>query len=49
MEETKILVWSKQMRCLELKECSAIVDLEMWLWVISTMHFFIRALKVLSV
>jgi hypothetical protein len=27
-EEAKIFVWSKKIRCLELKECSTIVDLE---------------------
>jgi hypothetical protein len=34
--EARILVWSKKMRCLDLKECSTIADLEIRLWVVST-------------
>jgi hypothetical protein len=38
---SKILVWSKKIRCLELKECFAIVDLEMVVGGISYMFFYL--------
>jgi hypothetical protein len=41
----RILVWSKKIRCLDLEECSTIVDFEIRLWVVSTMCSLRRALK----